>query len=284
MDSSAINHISDTGIWVAHYRAVESQRRDALFRDGIAHKLIGDHGHNIATQLKSLSKYVEFQVVIRTIIIDRFIQQLVSQGIDTVVNLGAGLDARPYRLKLPSHLRWIEVDYPHIVALKNEKLRNEIPVFSLERIGLDLENRQERQKLFSRIGTSSKNILILMEGVIGYLNLQQAGELADDLHAEKNFHYWITECHSSFAYRFMKDSSHRKGMNKAPFQLMPKDWHRFFLQHHWEKQEVAYLMDEAQRVNRPMPQPLWAKILLPLTPPLRRIVRQMTGYVIYRRK
>ena len=38
------------------------------------------------------------------------------------MNLGAGLDARPYRMELPETLRWIEVDYPQVIDWKAEKL------------------------------------------------------------------------------------------------------------------------------------------------------------------
>lgn len=34
------------------------------------------------------------------------ILRCVAGGADTVVNLAAGMDARPYRMKLPPHLRW----------------------------------------------------------------------------------------------------------------------------------------------------------------------------------
>src|SRR2546422_4602991 len=42
-------------------------------------------------------------------------------------NLAAGLDARPYRLPLPSSLRWVEVDFPDVIAYKQEQLAMERP-------------------------------------------------------------------------------------------------------------------------------------------------------------
>src|SRR5256885_6123414 len=41
-----------------------------------------------------------------------FRSQEIEQGTDMVVNLAAGLDARPYRMALPASLQWIEVDLP----------------------------------------------------------------------------------------------------------------------------------------------------------------------------
>jgi O-methyltransferase involved in polyketide biosynthesis len=36
MAETLIANVSDTSFWVAHYRAVESERPDALFRDPLA--------------------------------------------------------------------------------------------------------------------------------------------------------------------------------------------------------------------------------------------------------
>ncbi|HEY5452787.1 MAG TPA: SAM-dependent methyltransferase, partial [Polyangia bacterium] len=39
-----ISHVSDTARWVAVYRARETERRDALFRDPLAARLAGERG------------------------------------------------------------------------------------------------------------------------------------------------------------------------------------------------------------------------------------------------
>ena len=39
-----LRHISDTALWVAVYRAQESERTDAVFRDPYASTLAGDRG------------------------------------------------------------------------------------------------------------------------------------------------------------------------------------------------------------------------------------------------
>src|SRR5436309_3429153 len=105
---SAIQDVSDTAFWVAYYRALETDRPDALFQDPLAKKLIDERAQKISVSMKTTAAQTQQNVTIRTIIIDRFIQRLVADGIETVVNLGAGLDTRPYRLDLPPALRWIE--------------------------------------------------------------------------------------------------------------------------------------------------------------------------------
>ena len=46
-----IENISDTARWVALYRALESERPDAHFRDPYARRLAGEHGEAIARSM-----------------------------------------------------------------------------------------------------------------------------------------------------------------------------------------------------------------------------------------
>src|SRR5207247_651317 len=50
--SAPIQHISDTARWVALYRAMESDRRDALFRDPYARRLAGERAERILAGMK----------------------------------------------------------------------------------------------------------------------------------------------------------------------------------------------------------------------------------------
>lgn len=77
-------------------------------------------------------------------IIDDFVTQAIERGIDAVVNLGAGLDSRPYRFDLPRALAWIEVDYPSIIDLKEERLAADVPSCHVERIKMDLGRVDDR--------------------------------------------------------------------------------------------------------------------------------------------
>src|SRR6185436_8228525 len=106
MSEPAVRNISDTALWVAIYRARESERKDALFHDPFARRLAGERGEQIASTMRSSDKH-SWAYVIRTLLIDQFITDLINQGADMVVNLAAGLDARPYRMPLPSSLKWI---------------------------------------------------------------------------------------------------------------------------------------------------------------------------------
>src|SRR6185436_6974692 len=104
-----VRDISDTARWVAIFRAEESERPDAIFQDPFARKLAGERGEQIANTI-TFSKQNSWSFVARTYLFDEFIKQHTDPGYDMVINLAAGLDTRPYRMTLPSSLKWIEVD------------------------------------------------------------------------------------------------------------------------------------------------------------------------------
>lgn len=114
-DQQLIRNISDTARWVAMYRAMESERPDALFHDPYARRLAGERGEQIASTI-SERQLPAWAYMARTLNFDQLILGEVARGADMVINLAAGLDTRPYRLDLPPSLQWIEVDLPELIA------------------------------------------------------------------------------------------------------------------------------------------------------------------------
>ena len=104
--NSSVRNISDTARWVAYFRARETERPDALFSDPYAERLAGERGFQIANTLPEGNKH-EWAWVARTYLFDKFLAVEILKGADLVVNLAAGLDARPYRMDLP-------VSYTHL--------------------------------------------------------------------------------------------------------------------------------------------------------------------------
>src|SRR5262245_58128826 len=103
MTDPLIRDVSDTARWMAVYRARESERHDAIFRDPHARALAGERGERIAASFAKQNP--DWAAVARTHAFDRFLTREIAAGADQVVNLAAGLDARPYRLELPPSLR-----------------------------------------------------------------------------------------------------------------------------------------------------------------------------------
>src|SRR5262245_25157516 len=141
-----IRNISDTARWVATYRARETERDDALFRDPYARRLAGDQGEAIAKAHRFTDEH-SWPMIMRTFLFDEFIGEEIRAGADLVVNLAAGLDARPYRLALPKELRWVEIDLPDPIAYKEHVLADESPRCHLQRIALDLLDAEARREV-----------------------------------------------------------------------------------------------------------------------------------------
>jgi methyltransferase (TIGR00027 family) len=272
-----IQHIIETAPWIAGCRALESSRSDALFHDPFAAALAGERGLRIAKALPD-GLWV---VGIRTVVIDAFLRSAISAGIEMIVNLGAGLDTRPYRMDLPSSLRWIEVDHPSLIEGKEAQLRNEAPACSVERFGLDLTEHGARQELFDRLGATSTRALALTEGLVSYLSVDEAAALADDLRAQPSFELWVTEYLSPRRLRYYQ--KHQPNQD-VPVRFDPVSCEVFFTQHGWRVQEIRYLGEESKRLLRPVPLPRLAKVMRPLMSQARRqqMLRDM-GYAVLER-
>lgn len=256
--TQVIQNVSDTAFLVAGFRAAEMERETPLFRDPLAAKLAGEHGRNILAAVPK-AFLGAWSVVIRTVIIDRLIERAVREGVDTILNLGAGLDTRPYRMDLPRSLRWIEVDYPHVIELKETRLAEEAPRCRLERVALDLTDREARQAFLGGIDAQAEKILVLTEGVTPYLTEADVGDLADDLRKVAKARYWIIDYFSPEALKYGA-RLRKKFMRNAPFQFTPRDWFAFFASHGWKPDEVRYISEEADRLGRPAPLPLWLQL------------------------
>src|SRR5467141_2212794 len=171
-EMALIRNISDTALLAAVYRARESERTDPLFRDPFARRLAGERGEQIARSLV-FSEKNSWSWFARTYVFDEMISKQIAAGCDMVVNLAAGLDARPYRLTMPASLKWVEVDLPEITDYKEELLKDEQPRCVLERVRLDLAETAARRDLFTRLAASARQVLVISEGLIIYLTAEE---------------------------------------------------------------------------------------------------------------
>jgi methyltransferase (TIGR00027 family) len=260
MNGPSIQHVSDTAFLVAYLRAVESARPDALFHDPLAARIAGEKGKAIAETFTT-RRMTGWNVAIRTVIIDDFIRSAIANGVDTVLNLGAGLDTRPYRLDLPPDLAWVEVDYPDVIAFKDDLLRTETPRCRLERVGLDLADPTSRHDFLARIDADSGRILVLTEGVVPYLDIEQAAALSDDLRALSRVDSWIIDYFSPEALAYRERTGMARQMEQAPFKFRPADWFGFFASHGWRPRQIRYLPEEGARLGRPAPLPWNIRLL-----------------------
>lgn len=262
MGEPLIRNISDTARWVAAYRARESERPDALFRDPFARALAGERGEQIANAL-AFGEENAWSFTARTFLFDRYVARAIEGGVDLVVNLAAGLDARPYRLALPPTLRWVEVDLPEILDYKQTILASATPSCQVERVPLDLVNVDARRGLFARLGRSAHNVLVLSEGLVIYLMPSEVRTLGADLADAANFNHWVADLVSPGLLDMLKE---RMGAivaeAGAPYLFAPSEGPAFFEQCGWRPIEVKSLLKTARKFDR-LPLPLRMLAMLP---------------------
>lgn len=258
MTSGSIDHVTDTAFFVAQYRADESARADALFHDPLAGRLSGERGRAIA-EAKISREVTAWLISVRTVVIDDFIRVAIADGVDTVLNLGAGLDTRPYRLDLDPDITWIEADFPDMIAHKASLLEDESPRCKLERYSVDLSNDAERVSLINEVGARARKLLVLTEGVTPYLTNDQVAALARNLRSVSVPTLWIVDYMSRDAQEYRRRSGAEEQMRKAPFLFKPGNWFEFFEKLGWRVKSIKYLPIEGYRMGRRFPVPQRAK-------------------------
>jgi methyltransferase (TIGR00027 family) len=245
-----ISDVSDTARWVAVYRARETERPDAVFRDPFARRLAGERGERIAASMPFAEKN-SWPFVARTWLFDQVIAEQVRQGAELIVNLAAGLDARPYRMELPAALQWVEVDLPGILEHKEKTLADEKPRCRLERIPLDLSQVDARRGLFAQLGKRANRALVVSEGLLVYLTEDEVAALARDLAACAAFEHWLMDLGSPALLRMLaKNMSAPLEKAGFPLKFAPKEGPEFFTQCGWKPQEIHSIVHAASRLKR----------------------------------
>jgi methyltransferase (TIGR00027 family) len=244
--------------------------------------LCGNRGRQIARSIPRAAM-VEWGMIIRTSAIDRLINEALVAGVDTVLNLGAGLDTRPYRMKLPATVRWIEMDFPNIVELKNSTLVEHQPVCRLERVRIDLLDRPSRNKILAHYASAAKNTLVISEGVLPYFSIHDAATLASDLHAAPSVRFWIQDFDNA------GQRSSPRGWNAkleaAPLLFKVNDWFEFFEKYGWRSSHVITSFEESQRINRPYPLDFpFGLIMRALPKAMRQKIQSLSGAVLMQRR
>ncbi|OBH15088.1 SAM-dependent methyltransferase [Mycobacterium sp. E3247] len=246
-----VEKVSDTARWVAAVRAEETRRPDALFADPFSELLAGDRGAEIANGFPYLARVLTASgIIARTAIIDKMITDVVGRDCDRVVNLGCGMDTRPFRLQLPQDLEWVEVDLPDIIDEKTRQLETVHPNCELSRVSADLSDPQVRTHLLEETLQGSHKALVMTEGVLAYLTTDQVKELSSLLSAGP-VAWWITDVYSRTAMRTLRLVM-RGRLDKAGLGFVaPASGFRMFHEHGgWLLDEAASEMEMAARWGR----------------------------------
>jgi methyltransferase (TIGR00027 family) len=245
-----ITNVSDTARWVAMYRAWESARPDALFHDPFAARLAGERGKRIAEGMRTDRGTANgWPVITRTRLIDELVHASIADGCDCVLNLAAGLDTRPYRLELPASLTWIEADLPAIIAEKQLALADETPKCKLEREPVDLADPSGRAALFTAVAARFRNVLVITEGLVIYLEPDAVNALGRAIHAQETFRFWVVDVSSPAILKRMQQAMGAQFAN-ARMHFAPAEGIAFFERLGFRARDVRSLFREGVRLKR----------------------------------
>ena len=280
-----ISHVSDTARWVAVYRAMESARPDALFRDPFAAKLAGEQGERIVDSMK-YGRRTAWAMIVRTQVFDEEILDTIKrEQVDLVLNIAAGLDARPWRLDLDPELRWVDVDFPEILAYKAGIIGDAKPKCHYESRGVDLRIAADRDALFAELGANAKRVLVIAEGLLIYLTPADVEGLARALAAVPSFGWWIIDLANPILIEFMSKSwGQEVQRGNAPFQFAPAEGTEWFTPMGWKERRVRYNTLEARRLKREMQgAAIWRIFGLLMPKKKREAMEQMAATVTFER-
>jgi Leucine carboxyl methyltransferase len=164
--------VPDTALGTVFQRAEESIRRRPLFRDPFGADLAGPQVRDIGRTMGG-----NWAITVRARVFDDLLLSAIRKHrVEAVLDLGAGLDARPYRLDLPPDLHWIELDSQPTIEYKERVLAAHRPRCRLERHSGDIADEALRERLFDL--AASRPALILTEGVLHYLPEEVVKDLA----------------------------------------------------------------------------------------------------------
>ena len=278
-----IAHVSDTARWVAFYRAMESERPDALFRDPFARGLAGERGADIVRRMRR-GRAFAWPMIVRTAVMDEIVLRLVAEaGVDTVLNLAAGLDVRPFRLALPATLRWIDVDFADVLDYKRDVLGDARPACQYEARPADLTDADQRRDALAAAGTRST--LVVTEGLLVYLEPAQVADLGRDLADQPHRRWWLTDLGSPRLLKMLERTwGDQLAAGNAPFRFAPAEGSAFFAPLGWREAEFRSMWEEALRLKRTMPLAWLWNLLGRLYPARTRAeFRRMSGILLLER-
>lgn len=168
-----------TAVGVAAHRAAETQQSGALFEDHFAAGFVRAagvvrHDGDGKRERPGLAHWI----AVRTRFLDDVVLGAVSDGCRQVVIVGAGLDARAFRLDWPAHTRLWELDLADVLNFKDQVILAEGWQPQCERTSLAVDLSGDWDQRLEAAGFDAQAPVVwLAEGLLAYL----APEVTDSL-------------------------------------------------------------------------------------------------------
>jgi methyltransferase (TIGR00027 family) len=160
-----LDPIAKTAYYCCGVRAADAERADPICGDHLAHRFMNAEARAIFALFNGFKNPNGSNVTRHRIIDDWLRERLSATPGLRVVLLGAGFDTRAFRLRGG---RWVELDQPHTIAVKEAELPIEQAPNPLSRVAIDFAVDALGDKLAPWEGESPT--VVVMEGVNPYLS------------------------------------------------------------------------------------------------------------------
>jgi methyltransferase (TIGR00027 family) len=184
-----VSGVGLTALGVAAARALETHRTDALVQDRLAEQFVKNAQPSVAmptspddTASSDAWRSMADCVGVRSRFFDEYVITATESGVDQIVVLAAGLDARAYRLNWPRVCHLYEVDQPKVLEFKDAVLGKVAATTTCTRhvVGTDLREDWAAALLAAGFDPARPTAW-LAEGLLPYLPAAAEDQLFDQI-------------------------------------------------------------------------------------------------------
>jgi methyltransferase (TIGR00027 family) len=162
-----IDPIAKTAYYCCGVRADDARGARPVCGDRFAERFMDGEGRAVFDRFRRFKGPNGSNLARCRVIDDLLRERLIAQPQTTVVLLGAGFDTRAFRLRGG---RWLELDQPALIAIKEAKLPAREAPNPLQRVAIDF--RRDRLEDVLARWTGTRPSVVVMEGVTMYVDPQ----------------------------------------------------------------------------------------------------------------
>ena len=121
IEKSQLSGVKETLLYTLYYRALDQRSKAPIVGDtwaaDVLDRITADNRKGLLTA--KLGASGRFPPLLRARRLDDWAREFLARHPDaSVLHLGCGLDSRAFRLDVPERVRWYDLDFPDVIALR----------------------------------------------------------------------------------------------------------------------------------------------------------------------
>ena len=163
-EATSANPVSVTAYWTLAARHADATGPRPVGNDTYAERFMDDDARAVAERFSALKRPFQSFPVRHRVIDDMLREELGRDRGARIVVVGCGFDTRPYRL---DGGRWVEVDEPELLAIKEARLPAAEAANPVERVPIRFREESLEEALMPY--ATDERVVIVLEGILGYV-------------------------------------------------------------------------------------------------------------------